>query len=110
MVFGIKAYICSSTPDYYLINEDGLLDWLLADNGRSSGLSNMRLVPAPPGYEFRSNPLNGDDESIVEGLYVSVTSPRKDKACQLLPILPRVEEAEFEALGLDEANVMTIYV
>lgn len=110
MTFGIKAYICSSTPSYYVGEEAALWEWLLADNGVPGKRSDMLLVPAPPGYEFRRDCLNGDDQSEIEGLYVNVKSPRSDKAFKLIEILPRVEEAEFESLNIGEPDLMKIYI
>lgn len=108
--FGIKAYICSSIPSYYVGEDDVLWDWLMADNAAPSGLSSMLQVPAPAGYEFRQATSDVDIIDTPEGLYVGANSSRKDKACALILMLPHVEEADFESLGVNESRIVTISV
>lgn len=112
MTFGIKAYICSSTPSYYVGEEAALWEWLVSDNGIPIGIPDMQLVPAPPGYKFLLNnsEVSGEAKEEAEGLLVYTKSPRVEKACKLLEILPRVEEAEFEALNIDETRLMVISI
>jgi hypothetical protein len=108
--FGIKAYICSATPSYYVGEDDSLWDWLLADNGVPVGLPDMQLVPAPPGYKFLRNSESEADKSEAEGLLVFTKSPRVEKASQLLEVLRFVELEEFESLNIDESRIITISI
>lgn len=110
MAFGIKAYICSFTPSYYVGDDDVLWDWLMADNAVPSDSSTMLQVPVPAGYEFRPANPELDETDTPEVLSVGVNFTRRDKACALALMLPYVEEADFVALGLDESRIVTISV
>lgn len=109
MVFGIKAYICSSSPSYYVGEDDVLWDWLMADNAVPSGTSTTLQVPAPAGYEFRRSLSDADNTDKHEVFYVG-THSREDKACALLLMLPSEGETEFEARNIDESRIMTVFV
>jgi hypothetical protein len=108
--FGIKAFICSSAPSYYVGDDNALWDWLLADNGVPVGLPDMQLVPAPPGYKFLQTGAIEADKTEAEGLLVFTKWPRDEKACKLLEVLRFVEPEVFAALSIDKSRIMTISV
>jgi hypothetical protein len=108
--FGIKAFMRSDTPSFYVGEDERLWDWLVADNGVPVGQTGLLVVP-PPGSEFQTNPLDDEYKLKVEGLHINVNSVSRDKVVQVLDALNFVEDiAEFEALNIDESRLVTVSI
>lgn len=115
--FGIIASEFASSDEYYVGNDETLLEWVLADNyGPLDVKYEQYTVPAPEGYLFRcgslypknSLELEGLDESeLADSADVTVGSPENDKALMLMSgAMKSVSRAEFVALNIPEDRTL----
>lgn len=114
--FGIIASEFASSDEYYVSEDETLLEWLLADNYGPIDDDRQHEVPAPEGYIFRCGSLYPKDSPDLKGLdeselkntdYVSVGSSENDKALMLTEhAMKFVSRKEFIALDIPEDRTL----
>lgn len=112
-IFGIRISEFGESDEHYVSDNAVLLDWLLTNNYEPSDRDSQYLVKAPEGYVFYRGSLipndsrDLEDEDTSDYAYVTVGSPENDKALMLLDETMRhVEPADFDALGIEEDDVL----
>jgi hypothetical protein len=114
--FGIIASEFAGSDEYYVSEDETLLEWLLANNYGPLEDNRQHAVPAPEGYIFKDGSLKPKDAPEIEGLneseltdtdYVSFGSSENDKALMLLNGAMRyVTRKEFVALDIPEDRTL----
>lgn len=115
--FGIIASEFASSDEYYVSEDEILMEWILADNYGPVDLDYQEhTVPAPEGYVFRCGSLYSKDSPDLEGLDaselkesadVSVGASENDKVLMLIEsAMKSVTRREFAALNIPEDRTL----
>jgi hypothetical protein len=115
-LFGIITSEFGSSDEYYVCDDEEILEWILDNNYGTLDEDEQYPVPAPEGYIFRCSSVFRKDAKEIEGLdeseltdteFVSYGSAENDKVLMLIEgILKPVARKEFFALELPDDRIL----